>query len=133
MDMVVQSVLTLFDTICTIMYNFFHLTFLIWKIAKSKHFPWNPQEALREGFEEVEKAFTHEALLDSSDSPDKSGSCALVMLFVDDSCYICNLGDSRAILSQSSGNSIFPLTRDHKPCDKQEQKRILDAGGKVYQ
>jgi len=115
------------------MYKNIFLDSLILKIAKSKYFPSNPQEALREGFEEVEKAFTQEVLSGSIESPDKSGSCALVMLFVDDTCYVCNLGDSRAVLSQSSGSSIFPLTRDHKPCDKQEQKRILEAGGKVYQ
>ncbi len=112
--------------------SYFDLRILLIKIAKSKHFPWNPQEALKEGFEEVEKAFMKEALSDSSE-PDKSGSCALVLLFVDDICYICNLGDCRAIVSQNLGASVFSLTRDHKPDDKQEHKRITEAGGQVYQ
>jgi protein phosphatase 2C family protein 2/3 len=64
---------------------------------------------------------------------DRSGSCALVLLIIDETCYICNLGDSRAILSQNNGASRIALTRDHKPSDKQEQRRIIDAGGKVYQ
>lgn len=55
------------------------------------------------------------------------------MLIVDDNCYIGNLGDSRAVLSQGGGASRMSLTRDHKPCDKNEQKRVTDAGGKVYQ
>ena len=48
-------------------------------------------------------------------------------------CYIANVGDSRAIISQNDGNSRYSLTRDHKPSDKLEQKRITEAGGKVYQ
>lgn len=64
---------------------------------------------------------------------DKSGSCALVLLIVDDTLYICNLGDSRAVMSQQSGNSVYALTRDHKPSDPQELRRIVDGGGKVYQ
>jgi protein phosphatase PTC2/3 len=55
------------------------------------------------------------------------------MMIVDDNCYICNLGDSRAILSQGSGQTRIALTRDHKPSEKLEQKRIQEAGGKVYQ
>ena len=55
------------------------------------------------------------------------------MVIIEDNCYICNLGDSRAVMSQDFGKSVFALTRDHKPNDKQEQKRIVAAGGRVYQ
>jgi len=54
-------------------------------------------------------------------------------MIIDDTCYVCNVGDSRAIISQNFGNSCYALSRDHKPCDKLEQKRIIDAGGKIYQ
>jgi len=64
---------------------------------------------------------------------DKSGSCALVLMIVDETLYICNLGDSRAIISQQTGTSTYSLTRDHKPSDTQELRRIIEAGGKVYQ
>lgn len=47
--------------------------------------------------------------------------------------YIGNVGDSRAILSQNFGREVTSLTRDHKPSDPLEKKRILQAGGKVYQ
>lgn len=48
-------------------------------------------------------------------------------------CYVANVGDSRAVMSGEGGQRIFPLSRDHKPMDELEQKRILEAGGKIYQ
>lgn len=82
---------------------------------------------------------------------DKSGSCAIVVLIVGDICYTANVGDSRAILSTCGSSSslysssmspvkqvfhaptVFALSRDHKPSDEQERKRIIEAGGQIYQ
>lgn len=36
-------------------------------------------------------------------------------------------------MSGNQGKKLFPLSRDHKPSDKQERKRIQDNGGKIYQ
>ena len=60
---------------------------------------------------------------------ERSGSCALVVLIVGNFCHVANVGDSRAVLSCDSGQRIFPLTRDHKPSDENENKRIIEAGG----
>lgn len=65
-------------------------------------------------------------------NPDKSGSCLLICLIVDDICYIVNVGDSRAILSTEGGRFAFNLSRDHRPSDPKEQERIISAGGKIY-
>lgn len=54
-------------------------------------------------------------------------------ILLDDICYIANTGDSRSILSKCSGDIIEQLTNDHKPNQKSEESRILQAGGKVYQ
>ena len=64
---------------------------------------------------------------------DKSGSCAVFVLIVNDEMYVGNVGDSRAFLSSENGNKIVSLTTDHKPNQENETKRILDKGGKVYQ
>ncbi len=44
-------------------------------------------------------------------------------------CYVANVGDSRALMSGDGGKRIFPLSRDHKPCDDLERKRIIEGGG----
>lgn len=51
---------------------------------------------------------------------DKSGSCAITSLFVDDMVYIANVGDSRALMSADGGNYNVMLSRDHKPNDDLE-------------
>ena len=63
---------------------------------------------------------------------ERSGSCGLVILIVGNYCYVANVGDSRAVLSCDGGAKIFPLTRDHKPSEELENKRIIEAGGQVY-
>ena len=104
-------------------------------MIRSPSFPWNPPEALKEAIEIADKEFIEAAAKDPGPSCpyDRSGSCALIGLFVDDVLYIANVGDSRAIISQNQGQKRYALTRDHKPCDPQEQERITKAGGKIYQ
>jgi serine/threonine protein phosphatase PrpC len=51
---------------------------------------------------------------------DKSGSCAITCLFVDEVVYIANVGDSRALMSADGGNYTIDLSRDHKPNDDLE-------------
>jgi serine/threonine protein phosphatase PrpC len=64
---------------------------------------------------------------------DRSGSCAIVIIIIDDVCYVANVGDSRAIMSAELGEKVYVLSNDHKPTDDVEMKRIVDNGGRIYQ
>ena len=63
---------------------------------------------------------------------DRSGSCAIVVMFVDEICFVANVGDSRAVMSCAGGKYTAQLSQDHKPNEKREHSRILAAGGKIY-
>jgi serine/threonine protein phosphatase PrpC len=63
---------------------------------------------------------------------DRSGSCAIVIIIIDEMCYVANVGDSRAVMSADGGEKIFLLSTDHKPTEDVEMKRIIENGGKIY-
>lgn len=104
-------------------------------VVRDDNFPVNPKEALIKGFKVAENDFiqNHALTQNGYEIKDKSGSCSIVVLVVDDSAYVANVGDSRAIMSKGLGKESVALSRDHKPDDLDESKRIQDAGGKIYQ
>jgi protein phosphatase 2C family protein 2/3 len=54
-------------------------------------------------------------------------------MIVADTCYVANVGDSRAIMSVDGGEKILLLSKDHKPEDEGETKRVEENGGQIYQ
>jgi len=58
-----------------------------------------------------------------------AGSTASTLLLIDNKCYAANVGDSRVVLCR--GGKAVPLTKDQKPSDPEEKKRIKAAGGFV--
>lgn len=99
-------------------------------VIREPSFPWNPKEAIKNGFNKAEKKFLEMHYnIDTDEITDRSGSCAIVILIIGEVCFAANVGDSRALLSGSGGKKIYPLSRDHKPSDDSEKKRIIDAGG----
>lgn len=122
---------TFYVIICINMY----LTIInLLKIVKDKNFPSNVKEAILRGFEAAENEFINNIAMNrAGDVLDRSGSCAIVTLIVDNTCYIINVGDSRSLMSSNSSKNIQVLTKDHKPNEIIERKRIVEAGGKVYQ
>ena len=64
---------------------------------------------------------------------DRSGSCAICVLVVENTAYVANVGDSRAILSKSHGRQTVSLSEDHKPEAPAEKARIVANGGQTYQ
>lgn len=101
-------------------------------ILRDKNFPNSPKDALREGILRAENEFFKKCVDHKGDLIEKSGSCALILLVVNDICYVANVGDSRAVLSKDGGRQAMSLTKDHKPCSPSEKERILKAGGKIY-
>mmetsp|Transcript_50767 Transcript_50767/g.146442 ORF Transcript_50767/g.146442 Transcript_50767/m.146442 type:complete len:449 (+) Transcript_50767:107-1453(+) len=71
-----------------------------------------------------------------SSSPADSSTCALnagctaVCVVITDTYLVCaNAGDSRAVLCR--GGRSVALSRDHKPNDRSERRRIMAAGGTI--
>lgn len=58
------------------------------------------------------------------------GTCAVTTWIVGDTIYCANVGDSRCVMSRAG--SPVALSRDHKPIDEDEKKRIIEAGGQVH-
>ncbi|XP_060847129.1 probable protein phosphatase CG10417 isoform X2 [Rhopalosiphum padi] len=58
-----------------------------------------------------------------------SGCTAVVALLVKNKLYVANAGDSRCVVSIDG--KAHAMSKDHKPKDKSELKRILAAGGRV--
>ena len=61
-----------------------------------------------------------------------SGSCAIVALIVNKTCYIINIGDSRGLMSCNLFNNCYILSVDHKPNNETEKARIELNGGKLW-
>ena len=102
-------------------------------LFNSNYFPIYTLQALYDAFAKSEEEFN--ALSFDAEKRimlDKSGSCALSALIMDEWCYVTYLGDSRGLYSFDGGNQLFQITRDHKPNDICEKTRIERAGGKIY-
>ncbi len=93
-------------------------------MIKEDCFPWNPKAAIFKGFKKAEERFLEMCHTKNPDGTvtvnEKSGSCAIVVLIVGDWCFVANVGDSRALLSKNSGKEAMPLSKDHKPSEKDE-------------
>lgn len=61
---------------------------------------------------------------------DDSGSTAVVAIWNQRILILINLGDSRGVVFTGDG-AILGETKDHKPNDPSEKKRIASAGGEV--
>ena len=101
-------------------------------ITEDKNFPMDIKASLLAAFEKAEEQFKLKYQPSLSESTEKSGSCALIVLVVDSKIYVANLGDSRAIMSIENGTKFKALSIDHKPNNPKEFERISKCGGKVY-
>lgn len=63
-----------------------------------------------------------------------SGSTGVVVLVKGNELTVANVGDSRAVLAVMENGKLVArdLTCDHKPDSPEEEKRILEVGGRVF-
>lgn len=75
---------------------------------KDDNFPTYPVKAIRNGFREAERMFLEYAEQQEYENGDidRSGSCAIAVLTIDEMCYIANVGDSRAVMSVDGGEKV---------------------------
>jgi hypothetical protein len=101
-------------------------------IFESDYFPLYTNQAISTAYVKAEEEFLDKATDETGKLIDKSGSCSISALIMDDWCFIINLGDSRALYSFNAGKRLMQVSRDHKPNDPIERERIEKAGGSVY-
>lgn len=72
---------------------------------------------------------TNERVIDST----FSGSTCVSIIFLQDKLLCVNLGDSRAVMAKFDKGSYktVSISRDHKPTEKDEYKKIEEKGGKI--
>ena len=106
---------------------------LLKKISSNTFFPIDIKKAIKSGFQSAEKDFLENYAVKNEKIIDKSGSCALILLTVDNLLYVANVGDSRCLISCKNGKILKDVTRDHKPNYPYEKERILKYNGNIYQ
>ena len=70
---------------------------------------------------------------DSSIDCTYSGTTCSSLIFSSEKIISINVGDSRCVLGKCINDkwSALNLTRDHKPTEEEEKKRIIDKGGRI--
>jgi len=61
-----------------------------------------------------------------------SGSCSITIIFINNTGFAINVGDSRCIMSKRRGKDVIEITSDHKPDKIAEFNRIIENGGELY-
>jgi len=88
-------------------------------------------ENIKNAFLSTNKSLIEESKIDCS----LSGSTCSSLIISQDKLISANVGDSRAVLARYENGqyNAINLTRDHKPTEPDEMKRILNNGGRIKQ
>lgn len=73
-------------------------------------YPWDPGQALHDALLFSEEQYKKENVIKQDNKvyiKDKSGSCALVCIVMNDKIFVANIGDSRAIMSMDGGKKVI--------------------------
>merc|ERR1712106_820780 len=74
--------------------------------------------------------FDKQMLVEAKKSNSIGGTTLILALLDAGHLWVGNVGDSRAVFGNSSGQAVA-MSFDHKPCQLKEKKRIQEAGGFV--
>ena len=86
------------------------------------------KKAFVQGFLNTHKTLINKRIIDIN----YSGTTAVNVLIRDRVCICANVGDSRAVIGRFNQTWVpVELSHDHKPNDKLEKIRIIEAGGRV--
>ncbi|CAD8099065.1 unnamed protein product [Paramecium sonneborni] len=107
------------------------------ELMKNKNYiQKNYEKALTETFFRIDKMLQEQAgqeelnkIRGASEDVSLAGCTANVALIVGKTLYVANAGDSRSFLNRDG--KPYDMSKDHKPDDDQEKKRIERAGGFV--
>ena len=110
-------------------YDKFHINLLEFSFMKN-HFS-QISKNLKESLNQIDFNLTKTK---QSFDTEKSGSTVCIGFLNSKNLILANIGDSRTILCSCNNQNIWKssqLTKDHKPKDKFEYKRIISSGGTV--
>jgi len=92
-----------------------------------KNFPFRIKDVAKEVFSSTDEIFLKQAKFNK----DISGSCALLLIIIGDKCFVVNSGDSKAVISLNGGKMVTALNAQHSVKNAEEQKRVVESGGKL--
>ncbi len=93
----------------------------------------NPIKTIKDSFLSIDRKIIYNAFENQKnlDAYEKGGSCAHILININNKIYIGNCGNSRSIISSKLGKEINKLSIDHIPNEDNEKKRIESHGGKL--
>ena len=93
----------------------------------------NPIKTIKDSFLSIDRKIIYNAFENQKNlvAYEKGGSCAHILININNKIYIGNCGNSRSIISSKLGKEINKLSIDHIPNEDNEKKRIESHGGKL--
>ncbi|CAI9287169.1 unnamed protein product [Lactuca saligna] len=98
---------------------------LFTNLLKHPKFISDTKSAIAEAYSDTDKEF----LKSENNQMRDAGSTASTAIIVGTRLLVANVGDSRAVICR--GGNAYAVSRDHKPDQSDERRRIEDAGGFV--
>jgi len=92
--------------------------------SSANHHP-NPSAALIAGFLDLDRQWLELATANGWDD----GTTAITALILNNTLYVANVGDSRAVLINNA--HAIEMSHDHKPSRLDEKERIESLGGRI--